>query len=261
MMLQFTYSFQSEWLKIKRSLALWIVVAGAFFVPVIVIAVRIIHYKNLPALYAAANFWTTLWHSLWESMAIFLLPLGTILTTALVAQIEYKNNAWKQLHTLPVTQRTIFFSKLSVILVMLLAFFALFNLGIYLTAVIPYMIVPGVPYPGGEIPYADFAFQDLEYMIVCLPIVALQYLMSLKYKNFLVPIGVGFLLWVAALASLSWEYGYLMPYTYCMLTYVKSGGSAKVILPNMDLRLLAILYFVIVTALSYILFITKKEKG
>jgi hypothetical protein len=194
-------------------------------------------------------------------MAIFLLPLGTILTTALVAQIEYKNNAWKQLHTLPVTLSTIFFSKLSVILMMLLAFFVLFNLGIYLAAVVPYLVVPGVPYPKGNIPYADFALQNLEYMIVCLPIVALQYLMSLKYKNFLVPIGIGFLLWVCGLACLSWQYGYLMPYTYCMFTYVKSGGSARVILPTVDLRLMAILYFIVITLISYILFVTKKEKG
>ena len=114
MVLQFLYSFQSEWLKLKRSLALWVVIIGAFFVPVIVITARIVHYPKLPALYAAPAFWTALWHSLWESMAIFLLPLGTILTTALVAQIEYKNNAWKQLHTLPLTRTTIFFSKLSV---------------------------------------------------------------------------------------------------------------------------------------------------
>jgi len=261
MVLHFAHSVQSEWLKIKRSLALWIVVTGAFFVPVIVIATRITHYKDLPALYASPNFWPALWHSLWESMAVFLLPLGIILATALVAQIEYKNNAWKQLHTLPVTLSTIFFSKLSVILVMLIAFFALFNTGIFLTAIIPYLVVPGVPYPTGRIPYTDFAHQNIEYIIVCLPIVALQYLMSLKYKNFLIPVGIGFLLWVSALASLSWEYGYLMPYTYCMFTYIKTGSSAKATVPTADLRILALLYFIVITTISYILFLTKKEKG
>lgn len=260
-MFQLVYSFHSEWLKIKRSLALWIVVIGAFFVPAIVIVVRLIHYKDLHTLYTTPDFWTSLWNSLWESMAIFLMPLGTILTTALVAQIEYKNNAWKQLHTLPVTQTTIFFSKLAVILVMLLAFFTLFNIGIYLSALIPYLIVPNVAYPQPDIPYKTFMLQNLTYLTVCLPIVALQYLLSLKYKNFLVPIGIGFLLWVAALACLSWEYGYLMPYTYCMLTYITNTGSSKAPPPPINLNTIASFYFITITAISYLLFITKKEKG
>ena len=100
----------------------WIVVIGGFFTPTIIIIARLVNYEQLAALYAKADFWTSLWQSSWESMAIFLLPLGVVLSTSLITQIEYKNNSWKQLHTVPLNFSTIFFTKLLVIIAMLLQF-------------------------------------------------------------------------------------------------------------------------------------------
>jgi hypothetical protein len=160
--------------------------------PVIIIVARIVKPSGLHTIYSADNFWNALWKSSWESMAIFLLPLGVILLTSLITQIEYKNNTWKQLHTLPLTLTTVFFSKLTIIVVMLLQFFILFNIGIYLSAIIPYMVINDVPYPKSPIPYLVFLKENVLFFICCLPIIALQYLISLKYKNFLVPVGAGF---------------------------------------------------------------------
>src|SRR5215211_3701914 len=141
------HSFQSEWLKTKRSLAFWMVVIGGFFTPSIIIVARLIRYERLLQVYSAENFWDLLWKNSWESMAIFFLPLGAILSTSLIAQLEYKNNTWKQLHTLPLSYTTIFFAKLAVILVLMLQFFVLFNLGIYIAAAVPYLLISGTHYP------------------------------------------------------------------------------------------------------------------
>jgi hypothetical protein len=132
--MDFINSFQSEWLKKKRSLATWLVVAGAFFTPSIILLSRIKNADKLAALYASDDFWQRLWNQTWESMAVFLLPVGIILATALIVQIEYKNNAWKQLHTTPQRFATIFFAKFLVILIMLVEVFVLFNVGMYLQA-------------------------------------------------------------------------------------------------------------------------------
>jgi len=254
-------SFQSEWLKTKGSLALWIVVIGSLFTPTIVIIVRLVQYKSLPKLYALDGFWKLLWKNSWESMAIFLLPLGVILATSLITQIEYKNNTWKQLHTLPLTFTTTFFTKLAVTMVMMLQFFILFNVGIYLSALVPYLLIQGVPYPKGSIPLLQFLQDDLYFFIDCLPIIALQYLLSLQFKNFLVPVGVGFILWVGALASLSWKFGYVIPYTYCMYYYLTDITASKAAFAHVNIHWMAIGYFVLITIVSYVLYLTKKEKG
>jgi hypothetical protein len=63
--MDFINSFQSEWLKKKRSLATWLVVAGAFFTPSIILLSRIKNADKLAALYASDDFWQRLWNQTW----------------------------------------------------------------------------------------------------------------------------------------------------------------------------------------------------
>src|SRR5215213_2440672 len=121
----FVSSFQAEWLKRKRSLASWLVLVGAFFTPAIILTSRIKNHAALPGLYLSEDFWRRSWNQSWESMGVFLLPIGIILATGLIAQIEYRNNTWKQLHTTPQALTTIFSAKLLVILIMLAQVFVL----------------------------------------------------------------------------------------------------------------------------------------
>ena len=255
------HAFQGEWLKKKRSLASWLVVIGGVFTPVLVILGRLIYRDRLPQLYAADGFWTLLWRNSWESMAIFLLPMAAILATSLITQIEFKNNAWKQVHALPIGPATIFFSKLAVVLLMLAQFLVVFNAAIYLSGVVPYLLVSGVPFPKNPIPFAHFLREDLLYFVDILPMVAAQYLISLRFKNFLVPVGAGFVAWVLALGVLRWKFGYLVPYTYCMFNYLKNEPVTKAVMPSVNFHWFAAGYFVVFTVLGFVLFVTKREKG
>lgn len=259
MNVSFVDSFQSEWIKKKRSLSSGIVVFGGFFTAAVIIVARLINHNGLATLYRSTAFWEQHWKSSWESMAIFLLPLGVILITSLTTQLEFKNNTWKLLHALPVRFSIVFFSKLSVILLTLLQFLFLFDLGIYLSAVIPALILPGVPYPRTPIPVGEFLRETVLYFIFCLPIAALQYLISLHFRNFLVPVGLGFLFWVGAISALSWHYGYLLPYTYSMYHYLRD--SAKIAAPKANLVVLSLVYFALVTSVNFYLYSNKKEKA
>ncbi|HEY1769909.1 MAG TPA: ABC transporter permease [Chthoniobacterales bacterium] len=257
----FLRAFQSEWLKKRGSLASWLVVAGSLFTPAIVVVARLVNYDKLAKVYSTSGFWNELWKSSWESMAIFFLPMGAILASSLVAQLEFKNNAWKQVHALPLSLPTIFFAKLAVILIMMAQFFVLFNLAVYGSALIPFLVVSGVPFPQDPIPYSRFLIQDLLFYIDCLPIVAAQYLISLQFRNFLVPVGVGFMAWVGALASLSWRFGFIIPYSYPILEYLKTSGSHKAVIPTENFHIWAAGYFILFTVAGLALFATKKEKG
>src|SRR5215212_9782424 len=182
-MTTFLHVFHGEWLKRRRSFASALVLGGSLFTPVIVAVVRLFHPRTLPAIYAAAPFWASLWRACWESMAIFFLPLGAILATSLITQIEFKSNAWKQVHTLPVSTAVIFLAKLGVILVMLVEFLFLFNIGVYASGMIPYLLVPGVPHPKGSFLSLPLLRENTLYYVGCLPIVGAQYLMALRANN------------------------------------------------------------------------------
>jgi hypothetical protein len=260
-MAAFINSLQAEWIKRRRSLASLLVISGAFFIPMVIIVVRIFHAEKLPELYNSPNFWEKLWQNSWESMALFLVPLGIIMATSLVAQLEFKNNAWKQLHTTPLGLTTVFFSKYTIVIFMVLEFFVLFNIGIYLSAVIPFALTNGTPYPVAPIPFAFFLSENALFFIDCLPIIALQYLLSLQFKNFLIPFGTGFMLWILSIGCLAWKYNYTIPYTHGMLNYLKDQTRGRAVIPDANIHWFAIGYFTVFTIAGYVLYVTKKEKG
>lgn len=256
----FVHSLQSEWLKTRRSLAAWLVILGGFFIPLIMLTARLLYPDRLPGDSAAPDFWEAFFGKCWQMMALFLLPMGVILATTLLSQLEFRNNTWKQLHTTPQYLTTIFFSKLAVILLMLLQFLILFNLGIMVAGFLPHAIY-GVAYPQEAFPFEFFLTKSAWFFVDCLPIVALQYLISLQFKNFMIPLGAGIGLMVASLIALEWEYGYFIPYTYCPYNFFELRKVAGMGPQSVNVHFWALGYFVLFTLLSYVLYITKKEKG
>lgn len=258
-MIAFVHMLQSEWLKRRRSFASSMVLAGSLFTPSIIVAVRLVQHRGLPALYAADGFWAKLWSDSWESMAVFFLPLGAILATSLIAQIEFKSNAWKQVHALPVSTHVLFLAKLTVILAMLAEFLALFTLGIYASGMIPFVLVPGVPHPKGAFTALPLLRENALYFVDCLPIIAAQYLFALRSNNALVPIGIGFMAWVGALAAVSSKLAISWPYAYTIVHYLQDKPKGKAL--QAPHHLFAIGAFLVLTLISYVMFVTRKEKG
>ena len=253
-------AFQAEWLKRRRSFASAAVIGASLFTPSVIILVRLLRRKGLPALYGAETFWPNLWRASWESMAVFFLPLGAILVTSLITQIEFKSNAWKQVHALPVHPAVTFTSKLAVILLMMVFFLALFVAGIWASGVIPSWL-PGVPDPKGTFFALPLLRETGFYLIASLPIVAAQYLMALRAQNVLIPIGIGFMAWVGAVAAISSPIAIWWPYGFTIIRYVRDKPKGEHFSAYANLHWLAIAFFIVITAASYVLFVTRREKG
>jgi hypothetical protein len=254
----FFYSFQSEWLKKKHSAAAALVWIGAFLIPLILLIVRLKQFGSLAAGNASPVLWEGLYGHGWQFMAIFLLPLGVMLATSLITQLEYRNNTWKQAHTTPQDPGILFLSKLSVIVVMLLQFFILFNFGIYLAGIIP-ALFSGVPYPLEPFPWRKFLEGSGFFFLDTLPIVALQYLVSMQFRNFMVPLAVGIGFYVASMVAVNWEYGYTVPYSYSSIEFVHRRATKGG--PAVSIHAWALAYFAVFIILSYILYRTKRDKS
>lgn len=248
------HSLQSEWLKRKGSLAAWLVIIGAFFTPAILTLIQIIRPEKVSAKFQAPDFWETFFKNSWQSMNVMLLPMGIILAISLITQLEYKNNAWKQLHATPQSLTTVFVAKFVVILLMQVQLFVLFTIGIYLAALIPSLVVANVSYPAEPIPYLYFFRESVYYFIDALPIIAIQYLFALQFRNFLIPVGAGLILMVTGIIMISWEYAYLYPYSYGTLYFVGK-------FPERNLHAWALGWFAGIMIVSYVLYLTKRDKG
>lgn len=191
-------------------------------------------------------------------MAILLLPVGIVLAVSLITQLEFKNNTWKQLHTTPVSFTSIYFSKLAVLIVMLLQLVFLFNIGIYISAIVPSFLNSSIPFPSYKIPFEFLFAENGRFILVCLPLLTLQYLLCLQFKNFLIPVGTGLAMVIGGLIVISWKYIYLFPTSYPTLYYVKVTANK---FPGHNLLLWSTSYFIGFTVLGYILYLFKKEKG
>lgn len=251
--MSYLHSLQSEWLKTKRSAASWLCIIGGFFLPLIYMILFLKDQSSINHAPPGVDVWAAHFKNLWQNMGVFLLPMGLILTSSLITQVEYRNNSWKQLHTTPQTYTTIFAAKFSVVILMTIKLFIFFNIGILITGYVPCWLFDHGN-PRDSFPFLHFLEINARFFIACLPVMALQFLISINFKNFLVPIGIGFLGLVGTLIGLPWQHIIISPFAYCSLNALGFPG-------RYNLMLMATLYFLVLTAISYWLYRTKKEKG
>lgn len=260
-MIAFIDSVRSEWLKRRRSAASWLVVVGAFFVPSIVLLIRLRRPEALLSLYQANAFWERLYDQVWRTMAIMVLPLGIVLATSLIAQLEFRSHGWKQLFATPQRPVTIYLAKLTVVLVMLVQVFLLFNLGAWLVAFLPTILVRGIEYPEAAFPVALTMHRSLDFLIDCLPSVGIQFALGVLFRNFMVPMGFGVAAWIAAIWAMSWKYAYIFPHGYPALDHVIATGQRGSATLPIDLQVLALAVFGAVVLLGYVAFVRQSDKG
>ena len=248
----------AEWIKKRRSFAYWLVLAGGLFIPLINLLIFLCYPKQLLTMHASGDFWKQLFDHSWQTMAFMLLPMGIVMAVSLVTQLEYKNNTWKQVHAMPLSIAGIYFSKLVILFIMLLQLFILFNIGTYLCAVIPSLIIRQIPFPGYPIDVNYLLNQNMHFFILSMPIVIIQYAISMHFKNFLIPIGAGLALVIGSLIALSWKFIYLVPYAYSALYFLQNKNPG---LPSHNLLGWSLMYSLVIGLLGFGWYVSKKEKG
>ncbi len=255
----FIHNFQSEWLRKKKSLAAWLVITGGVFIPLISTIAAFVYPDETIGKYDSKLFWELLYNSNMQLMAFFLMPMGAILTTSLITQLEHKNNTWKLLHTLPISYINLFFTKLVLVLIMLIQFFIILNICIWISGTLPCLMIPSLQYPTVQFPWNYYLSNSIEYFIGLLPVIALQYVLGIMFKNFLVPFGVGMSLFVSGLFALKWKYAYTLPYNFTPLHHFQHTGS--VIKTPLPLYSIALIWFGCITLIGFLLYFNKKDKS
>jgi hypothetical protein len=257
----FLNSFLSERIKLRRSLLGWLILCGGSFVPAIMLAVRIRRQQQLPSWHRLGIFWERHWVESWESISIMILPLMVVLLTTLILQVEYRNNTWKQVHASPQTWGMIFSAKLAVVLLALLQLFVVINLGLYLAGALPSFLFRAGGISSSPIPWVRLLARDASYFVECLPIVAIQFLLALRFRNFLVPVGIGVAGWILSLVLINTNYNFLIPYNYTGIDYLISTGHRSGQNLPASLRTLACGTFTLLTLVSFVLYSRQSDKG
>lgn len=209
---------KTEWLKTKRTTTLWLTVLGAGFIPSLLLLMYITKPDgNLKYLGAAA--WQKYLGEGWQVENYFLFPMFVILICSLITQVEYKNNTWKQVYASPVSIAQIYLSKLINIMMMVLLFFVLFNTFLIGSALLINIIKPKYHFFSTPFPWKLWLYINIKSFIGVLGIVSIQYWISMRFKNFILPMGIGLALLIVGLVGQGkWAGEYLFPYAYPVLT-------------------------------------------
>jgi hypothetical protein len=259
--MSFPITLRSDLIKTKRSAAFWLCFIGAGFIP----SIFLIGYLVKPQ-EAAARLKIQPWESHfmngWQSFATFLLPMFIIIVCSQIIQIEYKNNTWKQVFASPQSLANIFLSKLVTIMVMTLFLFLMFNFFMVGCAVLVNLIHKNFSFLSHSPNWELLLKMNVKTFIALLGIIAIQYWLSLRIKNFIVPIAIGLGLLIGATILFSlWEHVDKYPYAFPILSFFNNsgGGAKKIVFQNHELN--SIGYFVFFTALAFLDMKYRKERG
>ena len=160
-------------------------------------------------------------------MGSLLLPMLIVFIGYSVNSIEHKADTWKTLFSLPVPKLSVYAAKYfyAFFLVLLcLALFVLFTVG--------FGNLLGMLKP--QLKFSEYSVTSLlaqlyfKLFISSLGILSIQFLLSLLFRDFLKPMGIGFICTITGviLAGNNWAYAYLFPYSHPMLA-LKALGEAK----------------------------------
>lgn len=212
----FSDSIQSELLKTRRTSGWYLVVALSAFTAVLMAA----DFYATPANEVGQFIqdpWTSYLSQGFRLTNAVILPLLIILVCTLLPQLEYRNNAWKQVLASPQPKLMVFLAKYAVVLLFLLMILASLNFFVIaLTPLIDYLRDDNL-FQQHPIPVQLLISLNGRTFVCALGISALQFWAGLRFRSFITPIAIGLGLWfigVALAFELKVIYADLHPYLY-----------------------------------------------
>ena len=230
--------------KTKRTFALWLTLLSATFIPTIYFLFYLFK-STQPISEGGANPWDKFFGLHLMAAGPLLIPLFVVLLTSLVLQIEHRANGIKKLYTLPVPRWYHYCSKLLVVCMMIFLAYFIFGITILGSGAILGQLKPILALDLYEPEYLLFARTLFKSYIAVLAIVGLQFWLSFRVRNFVIPIGIGLVMVVAALLVHKAEEALYFPYAYNLLNLFQADAIQATWMTKASL--LSLLVFVITT--------------
>jgi len=258
--MSFRISTQVELLKTRRTAATWLIVMAASFIPAVYLLLFLLNPKEAIQDMGSQPWAVYLMRS-WQILCDFILPIFIILLSTLVTQIEFKNNTWKQVFATPQSFGNIFLSKFLTIHIMIVACLVLFNILVFIVGIVADLANPVFAFLEHKINWERIVKMNAKIYISILGISAIQYWLSLRFKNFVISTGIGLALVIGGVIAwaLQWTHVYKYPYALAILSFESTQKPGRPFLENHELN--SIGYFVLFTLLGFLEMKMRKDKG
>ena len=187
-------SLRSELLKTKRTASLYLTLIGAAVGPVMYLLNVLLDENEIDA--SEKDPLNAIFKILSDMNGTALFPLFVILICTLLPQIEYRNNTWKQVFASPQTKFNVFLAKFMNVHLLMLVFLTATHFFMFLSIVAINFIKPSLNLFKHPLNGSTVLVNAANAYILLLAVCAIQFWIGLRSRNFIVPIGIGFALWL-----------------------------------------------------------------
>ena len=222
--LKYLRLIKSELIKLQKTAVIWLTIGLAIFVPLIKFIAFCYKWKYMIPK-KGENPWDSFVNNNWQVTDMLLLPFFIILIVNLIVQIEHKSIAWKQLFVQPIKRIDIYLTKLIVLLFVIVSFLAISFISALGLGVLLGILRPQLGLMSFSPDYADLLLMGIKSFCSVLGIIGFQYLISLRFKNFAIPLGFGICGVISAQFLWMWEKSIYFFYTSPVLTAYAYKGN------------------------------------
>ena len=199
----------AESLKMKRTLALWMVPIG----PSLVVLLQIVVLWRGPLRGQSVDMWPVTMRGVFTLWTILMLPMLLTLESALVAALEHNGDQWKNVMALPAARWNFYVAKLCVVASMLFASTVLLGFGIAFAGKIVPVLRPEVKF-AAAVPWQSIATMVLKVAGLTFLALAIQHWISLRWRSFTVAMGAGIVAMVISFVVINSEkWGRIYPWS------------------------------------------------
>ena len=190
-------ALRSEILKTKRTTAFYFTLVLAAIIPAILLINLLTGGSDLGN--AGSDILNGLFLLGMERTCLVFFPIFVIMICTLLPQIEYRNNTWKQVFTAPQTKGAVFLAKFLNINGLILVFLMAHLVFMILVIVITHFAKPGLGLLHQPIDAVRLLVRTANMYVMMLALCSLQFWLGLRYRNFIIPIGIGLVLWITGM--------------------------------------------------------------
>jgi hypothetical protein len=223
----FILSFRSEFYKTRKTMGFW----SSVILPLLLcLLIFLGFFSKIDKLSPEPGMilWVQFSGLILGVMGSLLLPMLIVFIAYSVNSVEHKADTWKTLFALPISKLSVYAAKY------LYAFFLVFLcLLLFMLFTLGFGNLLGMLKP--QLKFSEYSMAGalaqiyFKLFLSSLGILSIQFLLSLLFRDFLKPMGIGFVCTITGviLAANAWEYAYLFPYSHPMLALNMSGLHAK----------------------------------
>ena len=204
-------ALRAEIIKIKNTLGLW----SALIFPLFIVFMNFMIFLSRPQMLATAkgNLWIHYTNNSMMMWSILFMPLFIGIITFYINFNEHKNNVWRHVYSLPIPKISVYTAKYLISILIVAATMVFFYFINYLSMKMLAAFRPEIPF-GRYVITSILPLSFLKVMLASIGIISIQFVVSIIFQNFVLPLGFSVLATLTSAFLLRWENIVYYPYAY-----------------------------------------------